>query len=332
MKVSVDGDANELDSFVACVTAIAGAWGDPSGYDRTAGLSGIAFSPAWNRTDAAHFAIDGGADRRISFLGAALGFSVETLYLAQPGETSLRGRSEAGRAFDAHSEFVAAVTEQVERGSAVILRTWPVWSVMTHASPRAEDWGLATLPGFEELTRALGGPERARLAYALKPRKASLSPREALAQAIRFGAFVARDQQSLPSDSCLAGSEGVAFGGLCYEACTERLREQAFCRSCPDDPATCLHRVLRLLHRSQRSGEVFVAMATSALRGEPSEPFMCRARACYSELCALTQPYLRLDAWKALWRARSFRMQLAEDFAEMCRLQAAAAHELMHVL
>jgi hypothetical protein len=325
MRVRVEGDPNEVNSFVACMVAVTAAWGRPVSYDELAGLLGVAFSPPWNAEQATHWAVDGAADRRISFLGAALGFKVETLCVRASPDKSLRHRSEAFRVFDTNCELVRALCEGFEVGGTVLLKTWPSWAVVTRGSPRPEQVEFATLPWLEELTRALQGPERAELAYVLTPRPPTLAPREATLQAVRFGAFVARGAQA-------DGRAGTLLGGACYDACGQRLRQPAFCSACPNDPATCAHRVLRLLNRSQRSGEVFLGLASSALRREVGEGPLTAARARYAELCNLTEKYLRLDSWKAVWRDRQFREAMAEEFEAMGSLQEDAARELARLV
>ncbi len=327
MDVRVEGDPNEVDSFVACMVAVASAWGRPVSYDEVAGLCGVAFSPPWNRDQATHWAVDGGADRRISFLGAALGFRVETLCVSNSPERSPRHRSEVFRVFPRNAELLAALCEAFENGGTVLLETWPSWAVVTRGSREPERLEFATLPWLEELTRALSGPERAKLAYVLTPRPPNLSPREATLQALRFGASVAR---GLPTQT--DGPAGTLLGGACYGACSQRLREPVFCGACPNDPATCAHRIFRLLNRGQRSAEVFLGLAATALRPEVSEGPLSAARAHYAELCRLTDRYLRLDSWKALWKDRDFRNCLADDFDTMREHQEAAAHELAQLI
>jgi len=325
MDVRVEGDPNEVNSFVACMVAVTAAWGQPVSYDELAGLCGIAFSPPWNGEQATHWAVDGAADRRISFLGAALGFKVETLCVRNSPDKSLRHRSEAFRVFETNADLVAALSEEFENGGTVLLKTWPSWAVVTRSSPEPEQVEFATLPWLEELTRALQGPERAELAYVLTPRPPSLSPREATLQAVRFGAFVARGAQT-------EGRAGTLLGGACYDACGRRLREPTFCSACPNDPATCAHRVFRLLNRSQRSGEVFLGLAASALKREVNDEPLSAARAHYAELCRLTDRYLWLDSWKALWWDRDFRNVLADEFEKMSEHQEDAARELARLV
>jgi len=325
MDLRVEGDPNEVNSFVACMVAITAAWGRPVAYDELAGLCGIAFSPPWKAEQATHWAVDGAADRRISFLGAALGFKVETLVVRSCADPSLRQRSEHFAVFDSNAELQATLRKRFESGATVLLRTWPSWAVVTQSDPSPEQVQFATLPSLQELTRALQGPERAELAYVLTPRPPSLSPREATLQAVRFGAFVARGSHS---DD---GELGTLLGGACYDACGRRLRSDSFCSACPTDPATCAHRVFRLLNRSQRSGEVFLRLAASALRDELGDP-RSAARAHYAEQCRLTERYLALDAWRSLWRDRDFRNSLADEFETMTAHQEAAARELARLV
>src|SRR5262245_37005446 len=56
MDVRVEGDPNEVNSFVACMAAVTAAWGRPVSYDELAGLCGVAFSPPWNADQATHWA------------------------------------------------------------------------------------------------------------------------------------------------------------------------------------------------------------------------------------------------------------------------------------
>jgi hypothetical protein len=90
--------------------------------------------------------------------------------------------------------------------------------------------------------------------------------------------------------------------------------------------------VLRLLNRSQRSAELFLALAVAAFREQgPSEP-MQRARQAYGRMAFLTEAYVRYGSLHAFPSDAALNVDLEGRFAELSNLQETAARALAELI
>lgn len=235
---TIDAHHGTHSSLVAAITGVLRSWNRDVDYARVAGLSGLAFSPVHDTgEDCRAWWMEGGDDIRLEFLGRALGFAVETVRVPDPyddGTPHARVEDMPGPRADHFRALKAAV----ERGDAVLLPTWPSWSVLTGWSDDLSQLPLVTVPGFEDLVRRAWGPERTGLAHVLSPTEPTLSEADAIREAIAFGATVA--------DGSFTGKARFRYGGALYRAAADRLDHDPFCEPCGDASWSC---AIRTLHR-----------------------------------------------------------------------------------
>ncbi|MGC9347485.1 MAG: hypothetical protein ACP5JG_05025 [Anaerolineae bacterium] len=317
-KVCIEGDANQIDSFVACIAAVLHAWERPIGYDWIAGLSGIAFAPMLDPgEDCAAWWMESGSDLRIVFLGRALGFHVDRVTRDAPWDDAARRVYRAeGLLPPPHESHFARLRAALDHGDAVVLRTWPAWTVLTGWAKDVDQLPFATLPGFAELVGRIWGPAKAQLAYLLGRTSPELSPEDALDKALRFGSRVAAGRGPDPS---------LHYGPALYAAAAAKLEEGAFCSSCGVDADGCAHRTLMRMFGTQRSAVGFLE-AGRALVGEDLP--WAEAIAAFDEMIQITSSYCNWEAFQEDWQSEGFRDSLKEDFESLATLQMRAAEAL----
>ncbi len=317
----VEGDPNEVDSFVACVTAVLKAWGRPADYDITAGLAGVVFSPAWDKGEnCTAWWMEGGDDLRMDFLSRALGFKVQPVTREADWSDEVDQVYAATRALPPEIEhYLARLKGAVEGGEAVILHTWPAWSILKGWSEDVRHLPLATVPHFEDLCARAWGPHKSRLAYVLSPVQAELSRQEAVGEALCFGEEVAAPGYS---------SGNIEYGGALYEAAAGHMALPHYCEPCgeKDRDWSCAHRTVKRMLGTARSAAEFLARA-GAGEGAQGMPLYC-AQEDYAQMTGVLGRYVDQQAFASRWHDDVFRRDLTHDFIALKRLHDGAAHEL----
>ena len=190
-QIKVEGDPNAVDSFAACLTAVLRAWGRAVSYEQVEGLSGMAFSPIHNTgEDCIGWQMDGAQEHRVDFLGRSLGFAVERLgYEGGNGWLEEYGRS--GAVPSEPARYFAGMRAALQAGKAVIVRTWPAWSVLVGWDDDLRKLPFATTPRFDKVVASIYPPCKTSAAFALTRAAPEIGEREATAQALAFGWRVA---------------------------------------------------------------------------------------------------------------------------------------------
>lgn len=313
--VCVEGDPNQVDSFVACLVAVLNAWDQPVSYDWVAGLAGITFSPVLNPgEECTAWWMEAGSDSRIDSLGRALGFTADQVTReAMWDDRAREAYATTGMLPAPHEDHFARLRAAFDRGDAVVLRTWPAWSLIVGWTRDLDRLPFATVPGFEELVASIWGPAQAQLAYLLNPMPGDLSVEEAVRDALRYGAGVAggRGQES-----------SLEYGAALYAAAAERMQSEFFCPECREHSDSCVHRTLMRMLGTQRSAVGFLHDAQVLIGGDlPWEPVIDR----FVAMADLTRAYCGWPDFHENWPNGAYRKNLSNDLGTLAALQAEAA-------
>lgn len=316
--VCVQGDPNQVDSFTACLAAVLNAWGAAVSYDWVAGLAGTAFSPVLDPgEDCMAWWMEAGSESRICFLGRALGFRAERVTRDAVWDDAARETyAETGLLPQPHEAHFARLRAAFDRGDAVLLRTWPAWSVLIGWACDLDDLPFATVEGFEDLVARIWGPAKAQLALLLDPMPGDVPLEEAVHVALRYGARVAGG---------VGKDADLQYGAALYAAAAQRMQATVFCEACRDHSDSCAHRTLMRMLGTQRSAVGFLREAKAAIGG--GLPWDTAIEA-FSTMAELTSTYCGWDDFQASWPDTAFHEQLASDFHTLTVLQTRAAEVL----
>ena len=314
----VDGDPNQMDSFAACLAAVLQAWGRRVSYDWVAGMAGIAFSPVLDPgEDCTAWWMESGSESRLCFLGRALGFTVDRVTRDAVWDDAAReAYARTGMLPGPHEAHFARLRAAFDRGDAIILRTWPAWSVLTGWDRDVDQLRFATLPGFSDLVARIWGPARAQLAYVLTPIAPSLSVARSVKGALRFAARVAGGH----------GPESdLGYGAALYTAAAAKMGETEFCPTCHAEGDSCAHRTLMRMLGTQRSAVGLLEEARVRMGGDLP---WSQAIAHFEMMVSLTASYCGWQPFHERWADDAFRSGLREDFRTLAGLQSQAAGAL----
>ena len=314
----VEGDPNQTDSFIACLTAVLHAWDRPVSYDWVAGLAGVAFSPVLDQgEECTAWWMESGSELRIGFLGCALGFTVDRVTREAQWDDDARAAFAATGLLPApHEQHFARLRAAYDRGDAVLLRTWPSWSVLTGWANDLDSLRFATVPGFEDLVKSIWGPARAQLAYLLNPIEPSKALEQSLVSALRYGAKVARGR---------GPEEGLEYGAALYSTAAARMHEAEFCPSCGDAGDSCAHRTLMRMLGTQHSAVGFLEEARELVGDDL--PWQAPI-ATFEAMAEVTGVYCDWQEFHDAWGDGDFRADLGRDFHTLAELQLQAADAL----
>ena len=307
ITLEVQGKPDVHDSFIACLCAVLDSWGREADYTRVAGLSGIAFSPVLDTgEDCRAWWTEGGDDIRLDFLGRALGFTVEAVKVEEGVDDW-----EAHPGFDDLPEprvrYLRRLRSALSQGKAVIVRTWPSWSVLTGWSEDLTQVPFETMPGFKGLVSKIGGPGKTGLAYVFSAAEPSLSGKEAVRGALVFGREIA--------DGTFENGR-FHYSGALYKAAAERLDHNPFCKPCGDRSWSCAIRTLQRIAGTSGSAAGFLEQAGL---GEAAKQYRA------IETAALGYKGKQL---KANWDDSAFRAKLKQNFLDLHERHRQAAATL----
>jgi hypothetical protein len=318
-RVCLEGDPNQIDSFVACIVAVMHAWDRPVSYDWVAGLAGVAFSPVLDaRETCTAWWMESGSDARVGFLGCSLGFTVDRVTRDVPWDDAAREvYSTTGLLPEGHEVYFARLRAAFDRGDAVVLRTWPAWSVLTGWCQDLDALSFATVPGFEDLVKGIWGPANAQLAYLFNPIATCSTLEKSVSLALRFGARVSRGR---------GPDEDLAYGAALYRAAAARLDSALFCPSCGTAGDSCAHRTLMRMLGTQRSAIGFLEDAREFIGDHlPWDD----AIESFERMVGVTGEYCGWPAFQADWDSPGFRKMLQADLERLSDLQLEAADALV---
>jgi hypothetical protein len=276
---------HEGDSFATCVQAAMTRWGRTVCYARVAGLSGAAFSPPWSRQGHCPAArTERGSDMRVEFLGHVLGFTVELLC-----DASVSGRT-------ASTALKKRARDAVREGAVVLCRRRRHWRAV------------------EEQNTHTGTP-----VYALRPAERTLTRREAMQEALRFGAAVA-------AGPFAAGP--VTYGGRVYDAWLARLDQRHFCPVCRPNGWRCAEQVAGRALSTQLAAAEFLSRASACLGPMCDEKSTHQAAAAYVAMARKLAPYAPGGGLREVWSDSLGRERYVQDVEQVRNLHRMAASHL----
>jgi len=317
-QICIQGDPNQVDSFVACLVAVMNAWKHAVSYDWVAGLAGLAFSPVQDPgEDCTAWWMEAGSDSRTELLGSALGFTVTRFTRDAPWDDEARDAyATTGLLPAPHEDHFARIRAAFDRGDAVILRTWPAWSLLVGWSRDLDDLPFATVQGFQDHVAGIWGPAKAQLVYLLNPIPGELTVEESVREALRYGARVARGEGQDAS---------LRYGAALYAAAAEHMKEEYFCPACREHSDSCAHRTLMRMLGTQRSAVGFLRDARLLIDANlPWEPVIDR----FVAMAEVTSVYCGWADFQESWPNEIFRRNLGRDLRTLAALQAEAAFVL----
>lgn len=317
-QIKVEGDPNAVDSFAACLTAVLRAWGRAVSYEQVEGLSGMVFSLIHNTgEDCIGWQMDGAQEHRVDFLGRGLGFAVERLgYEGGNGWLEEYGRS--GAVPSEPARYFAGMRAAIQAGKAVIVRTWPAWSVLAGWDDDLRKLPFATTPRFDKVVASIYPPCKTSTALALTRAAPEIGEREATAQALAFGWRVASGDLS-------RDMSGVRFGGATFDAIIANTGERFLCPSCKENG--CMGRSFKRIADGQDACIHFLDAARQHVDSSAGLAALDAAILDYTEMRAITGKYLDWPALQAQHDRPEFRQEIARDCeTEKALLTRAAGH------
>jgi len=317
-QVCIHGDPNQVDSFVACLVAVVNAWKHAVSYDWVAGLAGIAFSPVQDPgEDCTAWWMEAGSDSRTDLLGSALGFTVTRVTRDATWDDEARGSyAETGMLPAPHDDHFARIRAAFDRGDAIVMRTWPAWSLLVGWSQDLDDLPFATVPGFQGSVAGIWGPAKAQLAYLLNPIPPELTVEETVGEALSYGARVAGG---------VGQESSLGYGASLYLSAAQHMQDEFFCPSCREHSDSCAHRTLMRMLGTQRSAVGFLRDARVLVDVDlPWEPAIDR----FVGMAEVTSVYCGWADFQASWPNEIYRRNLRRDLRTLAALQTEAAHTL----
>jgi hypothetical protein len=299
------------------------AWGKPDEYAYIEGLTGLAFSPCYNKSEeCVGWMMDGESAYRIDFLGQALGFSVERCELSEPLQgADIEAYKESGTLPPLAQAHFDHIHQSMAQGKMIISGTWPAWSVITGWNDDLTQLPFATTPGFESVVARIYPPIRASLSFILTAGSSAAQPAQTYREAIRFGADIASGKVTI--------SENV-FGGAMYDTVVSVSRKPHMCPGCQENG--CLGRTFKRMHDGQQASIDFLGAAGAYVDGPQETKHLENAIRYYTELQDLTTKYLDWGSLAGVHDQSEFRRQLADDFVRAKSLHDAAAAELLSLV
>ncbi len=300
-SVRVCGHQTSVDSFAACLQAALDYWGRDVPYDCIAGLSGAAFSPAYDPGQkCAAWWMEAGGDIRVSFLGHALGFTVQRAVLGDgPGQVP-------------QPLMAAHARESLARGGVVLCRTDPIWSLATCWDD--DRFCLAGPEGSHDVIRVPGEMT----VYFLEPAPRSLTSCEVLRAAIGFGTFVT---------TCSCDRAEARFGGRLYDAWSERMREDAFCPACGDEEWRCAARTVSRCRGTHLAAVRFLNRGYSFLKDCRAADSLRDAACTYAAMASVLAPHTA-ERLQQQWQDAPARQDLARAVERVRQMHGHVASQL----
>ena len=328
-NLNVQGDPNAVDSFAACVCAVAEYFGRPAGYEFVEALTGTCFSPCHNQgEECIGWMMDGGNAYRAEFLAEALGLSVEKIELeTSASEDWLETYKLEGALPRQVEAYFGKLKQAQDSGGVAVLATWPAWSVLTGWADDLNRLPFATTPGFEQVVGSIWPPIRTRLAIVFRLDGDPLSRQAVLKSALRFGAQVASGQVS----PRLPGFDAEnAYGGAMYDVILERAGQETLCPGCQEDG--CFGRTAKRLHDGHHASVVFLQEAARLLEEGSLPTLLDGLQRHYAAMQAVSSRYLDWNERRDSWNSAEVRGQIRTDFEQMKTLHQQAVHQFQGLL
>ena len=298
-EIKIEGNDAEVDSFVACITAAVKYWGRDYDYDYFAGLAGSAFSPVWHEAETCGaWWTEFGNDKRIRFLGQAVGF-----YVRESPEMSVEEYDAKGELKPELARFWKQAGEALQEGKVVLTGSWPCWSIITKWDEDISKLGLESVPGLGRVSCA---PHPLAKTYVLTPGPAVMTRLKAIKEALKFGADIA--------DGTFKAL-GFSYGGKLYDAILDRMTFEHFCGDCGGKSCNCVHRTMVRIAGVNRSAVRFLEFAGEFLGRQLPKPALDTVTRGYGKMAEIADSYSNRAVLCENWDRKDFK----EEFASKVR-------------
>ena len=324
LDLKVHGDPDAVDSFAACLCAALEYFNQPASYPFVEALTGTCFAPCHNTgEDCVGWMVDGGNAARAAWMAEALGLSLKIIRL-DPAASMEREwfdqYQQTGVVPAAQKAYLEQVKSALESGGAILLGTWPAWSVLNGWDDNLAKLPFATTPGFEGVVSQIVPPALSRVALVFTPASPSLSREAVIRETLRYGARIASGEVS-------PGLEGydskIEYGPGVYTMLAGLSREPHLCPGCQEHG--CFQRAVKRIHNGQESAVAFLKSerewAPDAVHGLSLENLIEE----YDHMALLTSKYIPWPPLAAISLSPEFRDQLCRDFTDLHVMQVQAA-------
>ena len=320
----VNGDPDAVDSFAACLCAVLEDFDQPAEYSFIEALTGTCFAACHNLgEDCVGWMVDGGNAARAEWMAGSLGLSIQAIRLgadAPKGKDWIKTYAETGIAPPEVQVYFKHIFQALEAGSAVILGTWPAWSVLTGRNDNLAMLPFSTTPGFEEVVSSSFPPACSRVAFAIHPAAHSFSREETLSAVLHYGAQIAAGKVS----PCLPGYDSEnRYGSAMYEKMAALAHEPFLCPACHEN--RCFHRAVKRINNGLQTAVTFLKSDREWINNGYTELALENLIEEYGHMELTTHKYLDQDFSGEHANQPEFRAALGRDFSELRMMQVQAA-------
>ena len=309
----IEGRDADVDSFAACIHGAMKYWGREIDYHYVAGLSGVVFSPAWNKSEScAAWWTELGNNIRIGFLGTALGFQ----YMASPDKN---GSIVEGKNINRMSEFLKTAKTAVSDGLPVLIGSWPTWSVIKEWDDNLENHRLETVKGpVEKITK----PHPTSKLYILTPSNPEMSKKRAIRESIKFGEEIASGKFV---------KEGFEYGGSLYGEFLRKLDDEHFCPDCKGRSHNCAARTIERVRGLQLSAVEFLKIVATQYEGTVTKTSILGIASGYQFMADTLEPF-NFSSLKENWGNKAHMDELKKSLVTVIKMHEGASRALGKVI
>ena len=322
--LKVHGDPDAVDSFAACLCAVLEHFQQPASYAFVEALTGTCFAPCHNKgEDCVGWMVDGGSAARAGWMAGVFGLAMETIRLdpSAPKEREWFDHyQQTGIIPPAQQAYLHQVQSAYERGSVVVLGTWPAWSILSGWTDNLAKLPFTTTHGFENVVSQVFPPAMTRIALAFTPGGAQIKRAEAIREALRYGARVASGELSPRLEGYDSETE---YGPAVYGMLAALAKEPHLCPGCQEHG--CFQRTVKRIHNGQEAAVDFFKQerewAPDGVHGLSLENLIEQ----YDHMALITRKYIPWPPLAAITLSPEFRDQLYHDFSALQIMQVQAA-------
>jgi len=317
-ELRISGNPDAVDSFAACLCAVLTHFDRPAPYALVEALTGVCFAPCHNRSEScAGWMVDlspRAQDELLSrtpWLGEALGLSLETIRLAPGAPASCEWLDEykrSGTLPPSQQAYFQQLRAALDDGCAVMVGTWPSWSILIGWQEDITQLPFTTVHGFEETVQSSFAPACTGTAVAVSPGPKNISQKDGSHQAIHFGAQVAAG----------LGVYDASFGPDMYALLAGLSHEPHLCPGCHED--SCFSRAAGRIANGQQAAVDFLKMGREWMDGVHDLSLENLIEE-YDHMHLITLPYSDWSAIQPQSALPEFRDKLCRDFSELQVMQ-----------
>ena len=324
-QIKVAGDPNAVDSFAACITAIAETITGHADYWYVEALTGTSFSPCLNKgEDCIGWMVDGGNSARYDFIGRSLGIDIARVEM-EPGAPKgwIEEYKKDGALPEQARGYFESMKEVVESDGYVIIKTWPAWSVLSGWDADLAKLPFLTTPGFQAPVASIWPPVNSTTFFALRASAPPGELKKIAREAIRFAWEIASGQISNPDREL---GEDVEFGGRLYGKVVEIAAGKYLCPGCREH--RCFGRMVKRIHDGHQAAVQFLGYASEKVGSSGNSDVFESTIASYAALQAASRKYLNWGSFGDRYEDSDFRREIAGDFSRMNALHDEATGRL----